>query len=62
MTDKINEDFKQTLISRIPSEDLGTGEDVSNCVAFSPLICLNTLMAETILLNSECNIWLDNSN
>ena len=33
MTDKINEDFKKVLISKIPSGDLGTGEDVSNCVA-----------------------------
>ena len=34
MTDKINEDFKKNLISKIPSGDLGTGQDVSNCVAF----------------------------
>ena len=34
MTDKIDENFKKNLISKIPSGDLGTGEDVSNCVAF----------------------------
>ena len=34
MTDKINEDFKKILIDKIPSGNLGTGEDVSNCVAF----------------------------
>ena len=34
MTDKIEEEFKKNLISKIPSGDLGTGEDVSNCVAF----------------------------
>ena len=34
MTDKINEEFKKTLIEKIPSGNLGTGEDVSNCVAF----------------------------
>ena len=34
MTDKINEEFKKTLINKIPSGDLGSGEDVSNCVAF----------------------------
>ena len=34
MTDKIPEDFKKMLISKIPAGDLGTGEDVSNCVAF----------------------------
>jgi 3-oxoacyl-[acyl-carrier protein] reductase len=34
MTDKISEEFKKTLISKIPSGNLGTGDDVSNCVAF----------------------------
>ena len=34
MTDQINEDFKKKLIEKIPSGSLGTGEDVSNCVAF----------------------------
>ena len=34
MTDKINEEFKKNLISKIPSGELGSGEDVSNCVAF----------------------------
>ena len=34
MTDKINEEFKKNLISKIPSGYLGSGEDVSNCVAF----------------------------
>ena len=34
MTDKINEEFKKNLINKIPSGSLGTGEDVSNCVAF----------------------------
>ena len=34
ITDKINEDFKKMLISKIPSGSLGSGEDVSNCVAF----------------------------
>ena len=31
MTDKINEDFKKNLINKIPSGELGSGEDVSNC-------------------------------
>ena len=31
MTDKINEEFKKTLISKIPQGELGSGEDVSNC-------------------------------
>ena len=34
MTDKIPEEYKNKLISRIPAGDLGTGDDVSNCVAF----------------------------
>ena len=34
MTDKINEEFKNNLINKIPSGNLGTGQDVSNCVAF----------------------------
>ena len=34
MTDKINEEFKKNLINKIPSGSLGSGEDVSNCVAF----------------------------
>ena len=39
MTDKIDENFKKNLISKIPSGDLGTGEDVSNCVAFLASDC-----------------------
>ena len=34
MTDNINDEFKKLLINKIPSGKLGTGEDVSNCVAF----------------------------
>ena len=60
MTDKINEEFKQILINKIPSGDLGTGEDVSNCVAFAR-IWLSILMAKLYMLMVEC-IWLDNSN
>ena len=51
MTDKINEDFKQTLISRIPSGDLGTGEDVSNCVAFLASDMAKYINGETIHVN-----------
>ena len=29
MTDKIDENFKNNLISKIPSGELGTGNDVS---------------------------------
>ena len=37
MTDKISEDFKAELLSRIPMNRLGSGEDVSNTVAFFSL-------------------------
>ena len=40
MTDKINEEFKQMLIKRIPSGNLGTGDDVSNCVVLSSVVKL----------------------
>ncbi len=51
MTDKINEDFKKTLISRIPSGNLGTGEDVSNCVAFLASDMAKYINGETIHVN-----------
>ncbi len=51
MTDKINEEFKKILISKIPSGDLGTGEDVSNCVAFLASDLANYINGETIHVN-----------
>ena len=51
MTDKISEDFKQTLLSRIPSGNLGTGEDVSNCVAFLASDMAKYINGETIHVN-----------
>ena len=51
MTDKINEDFKKSLISKIPSGNLGTGEDVSNCVAFLASDMANYINGETIHVN-----------
>ncbi len=51
MTDKINEEFKKVLISKIPSGDLGTGEDVSNCVAFLASDLANYINGETIHVN-----------
>ena len=51
MTDKINDEFKKTLISKIPSGDLGTGEDVSNCVAFLASEMANYINGETIHVN-----------
>ena len=51
MTDKINEDFKKTLISKIPAGNLGTGEDVSNCVVFLASEMANYINGETIHVN-----------
>ena len=51
MTDKISEEFKKTLISKIPSGNLGTGEDVSNCVAFLASEMANYINGETIHVN-----------
>ena len=51
MTDKINEEFKKTLISKIPSGDLGTGEDISNCVAFLASDMAKYINGETIHVN-----------
>ena len=51
MTDNINEEFKKLLISKIPSGNLGTGEDVSNCVAFLASDLSNYINGETIHVN-----------
>ena len=51
MTDKINDDFKKILINKIPSGDLGTGEDVSNCVAFLASDMASYINGETIHVN-----------
>ena len=51
MTDKINEEFKKNLISRIPAGDLGTGEDISNCVAFLASDMSKYINGETIHVN-----------
>ena len=51
MTDKISEDFKNILISKIPSGNLGTGEDVSNCVAFLASDMASYINGETIHVN-----------
>ena len=51
MTDKINEDFKKNLIDKIPSGKLGTGTDVSNCVAFLASDNADYINGETIHVN-----------
>ena len=51
MTDKINEEFKKILISKIPSGDLGSGEDVSNSVVFLASELADYINGETIHVN-----------
>lgn len=51
MTDKISEEFKKNLINKIPSGNLGTGEDVSNCVAFLASDMARYINGETIHVN-----------
>ena len=51
MTDKINEDFKKILISKIPSGDLGTGQDIANCAAFLSSDMSDYITGETIHVN-----------
>ena len=51
MTDKISEEFKKVLISKIPSGTLGSCEDVSNCVAFLASDMAQYINGETIHVN-----------
>ena len=51
MTDSISEKFKSELISRIPMNRLGTGEDVSNTVAFLSSEASSYITGETIHVN-----------
>ena len=51
MTEKINEEFRKNLVSKIPSGSLGTGEDVSNCVAFLASDMAGYINGETIHVN-----------
>ena len=51
MTDKINEEFRKMLISKIPSGDLGKGEDVANCTAFLASEMSDYITGETIHVN-----------
>ena len=51
MTDKINDDFKKILLSKIPSGKLGTSDDVSNCVVFLASNMSDYVNGETIHVN-----------
>jgi 3-oxoacyl-[acyl-carrier protein] reductase len=51
MTDNIVENIKLMLTSRIPMSKLGTGEDVSNSVAFLSSDAASYITGETIHVN-----------
>ena len=51
MTDKIAESIKTVLLSKIPMSRLGTGEDVSNTVAFLSSDASSYITGETIHVN-----------
>ena len=51
MTDKINEEFKKILLSKIPSGDLGKGEDIANSTAFLASEMSDYITGETIHVN-----------
>jgi len=51
MTDKISDEFKKILIAKIPSGDLGTGQDIANCAAFLSSNLSDYINGETIHVN-----------
>ena len=51
MTEKISEEMKITLLSKIPMNKLGTGDDVSNTVAFLSSESSSYITGETIHVN-----------
>ena len=51
MTDKIDEKFKELIISKIPSNRLGSPKDVANAVMFLSSDLANYITGETIHVN-----------
>ena len=51
MTDKIDENFKETIISKIPSNRLGKPEDVANAVIFLSSSQSDYINGETLHVN-----------
>ena len=51
MTDKIEEKFKEAIISKIPSGKLGEPEDVANAVLFLASNLSDYINGETIHVN-----------
>ena len=58
MTDKIEEKFKEAIISRIPSARLGEPKDIANVVLFLASDKQTILMVKLYMLMGAC-IWLD---
>jgi 3-oxoacyl-[acyl-carrier protein] reductase len=51
MTEKIDEKFKESIISKIPSNRLGSPEDIANAVIFLISDQSNYINGETIHVN-----------
>ena len=51
MTDKIDEKFKETIVSKIPSSRLGEPEDIANAVLFLASNNSNYINGETLHVN-----------
>ena len=51
MTDKIDEKFKESIVSKIPSGRLGEPEDVANAVLFLASNQSNYINGETLHIN-----------
>jgi 3-oxoacyl-[acyl-carrier protein] reductase len=51
MTDKIDEKFKQAIISKIPSARLGEPEDIANAVLFLSSEQSDYINGETLHVN-----------
>ena len=51
MTDKISDEIKKNLMSKIPMAKLGHGEDISNSVAFLASDAASYITGETIHVN-----------
>ena len=51
MTDRINEEFKKILVSKIPSGDLGNGHDVANSAVFLASDMSDYITGETLHVN-----------
>ena len=51
MTDRIDEKFKETIISKIPSGRLGEPEDIANAVVFLASNLSDYINGETLHVN-----------